>query len=110
MNDDILNLCKELSSSVMDIEDISKQYSGLTLAKKHYLYNEVKKSIKELDRLLNEYKRIDDHTFNNDFECRIDLLIVDLNLIAINSDTEFIKLDPAVVLLSRFDKNNKKLR
>ena len=110
MNENILIVCKEWSGSVMDIEDIEKQYLGLTLAKRHYLYNEANKSFRDLDRLLNGYSQKNNHTFNEDFESRIDLLTIDLNLIAIDNDTEFIKLDPAVVLLCRLDKNNKKLR
>lgn len=110
MNEDILNICKVFSGSIMNIKDIEKQYLALTLAKRHYLYNEANKSVRDLDRLLNRYSQKNNHTFNEDFESRIDLLAIDLNLIAIDNDTEFIKLDPAVVLLCRLDKNNKKLR
>lgn len=110
MNQDILKICKTFSGSIMGIGDIENQYLALTLNKRHYLYNETNKSVRDLDRLLNSYSQKNNHTFNEDFESRIDLLTIDLNLIAIDNDTEFIKLDPAVVLLCRLDKNNKKLR
>lgn len=110
MNENILKICKSWSGSIMDIEDIEKQYLGLTLAKKHYLYNEANKSVRDLYKLLNIYSKENIHTFNEDFESIIDLLTIDLNLIALDNDTKFIKLDPAVVLLCRLDKNNKKLR
>lgn len=110
MNENILKICKAWSGSIMDIEDIEKQYLDLTLAKRHYLYNESNKSVRGLDRILNRYSQKNNHTFNEDFESRIDLLAIDLNLIAIDNDTEFIKLDPAVVLLCVLDKKNKKLR
>lgn len=110
MNENILKNCKAWSGSVMNLEDIKSQYLSLTLAKRHYLYKEINKSLRDLDRLLNSYSKENNHTFNEDFESRIDLLTIDLNLIAIDNDTKLIKLDPAVVLLCRLDKNNKKLR
>lgn len=106
----ILTITKMLSGSIMDIDDIYNQYVRLTPAKKYYLYKESRTNIRDLDRLLGAYEEDKDHAFNSNFESRLGLLSVGINLIALDNDTKDIRLDPATVLLCGLDNKNKKIR
>lgn len=102
-------IAKIFTGSVMSVEDICKQYIGLTLPKRHYLYKEAKQRIKDFDRLMGTYADDKEHAFNINFDARLGLMTIDMNLIAIDNDTEDMLMDPATVLVCLIDGENKKL-
>lgn len=113
MNEKLKNLliiAKEWTGSIIDVKDIYDQYLELTPAKKNYIYKEVKQKVKEIDNLMKSYESDNEHAFNNNYETRLGLISIEMNLIALENDTKHTKLDPAIVLLCGLDNKNKKLR
>lgn len=102
-------IAKIITGSIMGVEDICNQYMSLTLPKRHYLYKEVKQKIKDIHRLMETYADDREHAFNINFDARLGLLAIDMNLIAVDNDTEDMIMDPATALVCGIDRNNKKL-
>lgn len=101
MNNDILNIAKDWTGSIMSIQDIENEYRDITPPKKGYLYQLSSKYIKNIDKVRSKYPK--NHILNSDFNSNISLLTINLNIIAANNN-----VDPATIFLCATDKRNKK--
>ena len=84
----ILEVLKCLTGSVMSYENIMEKYNSMTTPKRKYIYSKVHQVVK--------------HT-NMPFDKAQPLLVVKLNVLAAEEN-----VDPAVALLVYIDKKNKK--